>query len=81
MYRGVPQKQESLFRDSLGASRRSIVRAGGKAFLVGLVLFGLISIFAFARGAFAFDAARCFRSAARHFVLSASTVTDTSCHV
>ena len=50
MFLGVPQKQELLFRDSLGASRRPIVRTGGKAFRAWLVLFGLISIF-ISRGA------------------------------
>lgn len=80
MYRGVPQKARVAFSDSLGASRPPIVWTGGKAFLVGLVPFGLISIFAFASGVFAFDVARCFRSAASHFVLSGSTITDASGH-
>jgi hypothetical protein len=80
MCRGVPQKQESLFRDSLGASRRPIVRTSGKAFRVGLVPFGLVSIFTFASGALAADAAVGFRSVVSHFVLSGSTITNTSCH-
>jgi hypothetical protein len=80
MFLGVPQKQELLFRDSLGASRRLIVRTGGKAFPVWLALLGLVSTFIFASGALASEAAQSFRSAASHFVLSGSTITDTSRH-
>lgn len=80
MFLGVPQKQELLFGDSLGASWRPIARTGGKAFRVWLVLVGLVSIFTFASGALAAEAARGFRSAASHFVLSGSTITNTSRH-
>ena len=80
MFLGVPRKQELLFRDSLEASRRPTARTGGKAFRVWLVLLGLVSIFIFASGALATGAARSFRSAANHFVLSGSTITNTSRH-
>jgi hypothetical protein len=80
MFLGVPLKQELIFRDSLGASRRPIVRTGGKAFRVWLVLFGLASIFTFANGALAAAVAWGFRSAASHFVLSRSTITNTGRH-
>lgn len=77
---GVPQKQELLFRDSLEASQRPIVRTGGKAFLVWLGLCGLVSILTFASSALAAEAARGFRSVASHFVLSGSTITNISRH-
>jgi hypothetical protein len=80
MFLGVPQKQGLLFRDSLGASRRPIVRTGGKAFRVWLVLLGLVSVFIFTSGALAAGAARSFRSAASHHVLSDSTIANTSRH-
>jgi len=80
MYRGVPQKQESLLRDSLGASRRLILWTVGKAFRAGLVPFGLVSIFTFASGALAAYTATGLRSTPSHFVLSGAAITNTSCH-
>lgn len=81
MFLGVRQRQGLLFRDSLGASRRPIVRTGGKAFRVWLVLFGLVSVFIFTSGALAAEAARGFRSVVSHFVLGGSTIANTSRHV
>jgi hypothetical protein len=79
MFLGVPQKQELFFRDSLRASRRFILRTGGKVFRVGLVPFELVSIFTFASGARRRPGTG-FRSAASHLVLSGSTITRTSRH-
>jgi hypothetical protein len=79
MYLGVPQKQESLLRDSLRASLRPIVWTGGKAFPVGLVSFGL-SILTFVSSVLGVDGPIRFGSAARLSVLGGFTIDNTDYH-
>jgi hypothetical protein len=49
MYRGVRQKQELFFRDSLAVSRHPILRTGGRAFGVRPIVFRQLSILISAR--------------------------------
>ena len=79
MYRGVQQKQELLFRDSLGARRR-LVRSSGEAFLVGLLSFGLLSILTVVSSVLGVNGAIGLGSSAGLFVLCRSTITNTDYH-
>jgi hypothetical protein len=78
MYCGVRQKQELLFRDSLAVSRRPILRTGGRAFGVRLVLFRQLSILIFARrSALGAHATMGLGLAVRVCVLGGSMITNT----
>jgi hypothetical protein len=77
---GVPQKQESLSRDSLAVSQRTILWTSGSTFRVGLILVGLLSTLAFASSTLGAKANLGLGSAARPFVLGGSTITNTSHH-
>jgi hypothetical protein len=80
MNRGVPQKQESLSRDSLAVSRRPVLRIADKTFRLGLILLGLLSIFTFASSALGVNAIVGLGSAASLLVLDDSTITNTDYH-
>jgi Ice-binding-like len=83
MNHGVPQKHESLFSDSLAASRcpaasrRPVVRAGAKMFRAGLLLLGLLSTLLFASSAMGATATVGLGSAASFSVLGGETITNT----
>jgi Ice-binding-like len=77
MNRGVPQKQELLFSDSLAVSQRPVVRAGAKMFRAGLLLLGLLSTLLFASSAMGATATVGLGLAASFSVLGGETVTNT----
>jgi hypothetical protein len=77
MNSGVPRTQELPFSDSLAVSRRPVLRTGGKAFRVGLVLLGLLSTLIFAGSALGANATVGLGRAASFSVLGGSTVTNT----
>jgi hypothetical protein len=68
---------ESRLSDSLAVSPRSLFRARGKAFRVGLLFLGLLSTLLFASSAFGAPATVGLGTAASFSVLGGSTVTNT----
>jgi Ice-binding-like len=77
MNRGVPQKHELLFSDSLAVSQCPVVRAGTKMIRAGLLSLGLLSTLLFASSAMGATATVGLGSAASFSVLGGETVTNT----
>jgi len=77
MNSGVPQMHESPCGDSLAVNRRALLRAGGKALRVGLVLLASLCTLLFASSALGATASVGLGSAAGFSVLGGSTVTNT----
>jgi hypothetical protein len=77
MNSGVPQMHESPGGDSLAVNRRPLLRAGGKALRVGLVLLASLCTLLFASSALGATASVGLRSAAGFSVLGATTITNT----